>query len=198
MSDATQKRRLPWFARLAIAGAVLLFAWIVVRAFVIQPFSFPSSSMRPTLEEGSTVWARKWRYGLLAPLFGDGGPRRGDVVAFRGANGFDYIKRVVAVGGDRVAMRGGQIVLNGEPVPRRGDGTAAVAGREAERWVETLPDGTSYATLDMGPSVADDRQEVAVPEGHLFVMGDNRDNSADSRFDLGFVAVENVIGEVVP
>ena len=196
MSKTARERGLGWPARIGIAAAALAFGWIVLRSLVIDPVSLPSSSMQPTIEADTTAWVRKWRYGPLGRLLGDGGPRRGDVVMFRTSAGLNYVKRVVAVGGDTVRMEGGRPVLNGTPLVHRADGTEEVRGLSAERILETLPSGRSYATLDMGPSVVDDTQEWTVPEGHVFVMGDNRDGSDDSRLSMGFVPVENVIGDI--
>jgi len=148
-------------------------------------------------------------------------PARGDVVVFKAppGNSEDYIKRVIGLPGDTVQMRDGQVILNGRPVPHQrivdfvipvsgnyhcpADFQTDAGGKPACRYHafrETLPDGKSYTTLDRGPMVADDTDVYQVPAGHLFLMGDNRDNSEDSRFSqevggIGFVPLENVEGK---
>ena len=149
-------------------------------------------------------------------------PERGDVIVFRHpVNGQDFIKRVVGLPGDRVQMRGGRLFLNGEPVPLEPAGTfvetyepqgpmrgtpqcsngPVAPGEVCEkaRYVETLPGGRAHAVLDIGRRPTDDTAVYTVPEGHYFFMGDNRDNSTDSRVPqpfggVGFVPFENLIG----
>ena len=112
----------------------------------------------------------------------------------------DYIKRVVGLPGDRIQMRDGQLYINGEPVQREKVGEInnpdiTEVDRPVEVYRETLPNGVSYDTLDLSPNgIGDNTREFVVPAGHYFMMGDNRDNSADSRFSVGFVPAENLIG----
>ena len=150
-------------------------------------------------------------------------PERGDVVVFRHPRtGEDYIKRLIGLPGDTVEMRGGALYLNGQPVARQEDGLftelfleqgplrsvpQCLGGRavglggvcEKEQFVETLPDGATYRTLNIGTGPGDDKGPFEVPEGHFFFMGDNRDNSLDSRFSplgngVGMVPMKNLIG----
>lgn len=209
-----------------------LVAW-VVRSLIIAPFSIPSGSMLPTLMIGDYVTLAKWSYGysrfsfpLQFPPF-EGRilsdlPERGDVVVFRppGAEGQDFVKRVIALPGDTVEVRGGVPLLNGRPLDRRPvqpfamqvspnspcrvvpGGTQKLAAGQClyPAYRETLPGGPSFTVLDQvegGP--ADNFPAVRVPDGHLFLMGDNRDDSLDSRFapvegGIGFVPLENVVG----
>ncbi len=212
----------------------LLLAVLAFRVFVFSPFSIPSESMLPRLMNGDYLLAAKWPYGisrhslpfdlalpegrLLAAT-----PERGDIVIFKHpVDRRDYIKRVIGLPGDRVAVRGGEVVLNGARVARvraqdalvpvtpntgcawGGDIERAADGSEACRYGafrETLPGGgPSYRVLDFGRTGADDFAEVTVPEGALFVMGDNRDSSLDSRFPaspgegVGFVAQDLLVG----
>ncbi|WP_269932294.1 signal peptidase I [Aminobacter sp. HY435] len=194
-----------------IVQALLLA--LVIRTLLFQPFSIPSGSMRPTLLEGDYLFVTKWAYGYsryslpLSPnlfsgrIFGSD-PERGDVVVFKFPPNpsLDYIKRVVGLPGDRIQMKEGVLYINGTAVPREKVGQidnpdiTEVSG-PVDVYRETLPNGVSYDTLDLTPNgIGDDTREFVVPEGHFFMMGDNRDNSTDSRFNVGFVPAENLVG----
>jgi signal peptidase I len=193
----------------------LLLAVLAFRVFVFSPFSIPSESMLPRLMNGDYLLAAKWPYGFsrhslpFALPLPEGRvlartPERGDVVIFKHpVDGQEYIKRVIGVAGDRVAVIGGEVVLNGERVQRvpvpdvlvplsanttcaTGDILRRADGTEACRYTalnEILPGGRAYQVLDFGATQADGFAEVTVPPGRLFVMGDNRDSSMDSRFE---------------
>ena len=178
---------------------------LVVRTVAFQPFSIPSASMTQTLLVGDYLFVSKFSYGYsrysipFAPdIFGGGRilasePERGDVAVFRLPSDpkIDYIKRVVGLPGDRIRMEDGRLLINDQPVEREPAGEY-----EGVRvWKETLPNGVSYTTLDITDnSPADNTREFLVPEGHYFMMGDNRDNSNDSRMSVGFVPLENFVG----
>jgi signal peptidase I len=193
-----------------IVQALLLA--LVIRTFLFQPFSIPSGSMRPTLLEGDYLFVTKWAYGysrhslpfspdLFEGRIWDAAPERGDVAVFKYPPNpaLDYIKRVIGLPGDRIQMREGQLYINGEPVGRQKTGQIdnpdiTEVNRPVDVYRETLPNGVSYDTLDVTPNgISDDTREFVVPAGHYFMMGDNRDNSADSRV-FGFVPEENLVG----
>ena len=190
---------------------------LIIRTLLFQPFSIPSGSMRPTLLEGDYLFVTKWAYGysknslpFSPPLFSGrifgSDPKRGDVVVFKFPPNpsLDYIKRVIGLPGDRIQMRDGQLFINGEPVKREKVGQIdnpdiTEMNRPVDVYRETLPNGVSYDTLDLSPNaITDNTQEYVVPAGHYFMMGDNRDNSTDSRFPppsgVGFVPAENLVG----
>ena len=198
---------------ISVIVQALLIA-LVFRTFLFQPFSIPTGSMTPTLLIGDYLLVSKFTYGYsryslpLAPdlfegrVFADE-PERGDIAVFRLPSNprLDYIKRVIGLPGDTVQMRDGTLYLNGEAVPREPAGTYAVessfgAPIEVPVFVETLPNGVSYRTLDVDPNGrGDDTDLFTVPPGHYFMMGDNRDNSTDSRFSVGMVPFENFVGK---
>ena len=232
IEDAPKKETLGsflWFvARLVIA--VLIF-----RSFIFSPFTIPSESMLPTLRNGDYLVTAKWPYGFSKyslpgePELWDGRifaslPERGDVAVFKHpVTGEDYIKRVIGLPGDTVAMREGVVFLNGEALAKQPAGTADIPMSantscrseggividgticRYRQFRETLPSGKSYLTIDFGPVGPrlvedgmsglqtdssgqplridpDNTGAVVVPEGQLFLMGDNRDNSLDSRY----------------
>ena len=206
-----------WRETARIIVHALLLA-LVVRVFFYQPFNIPSGSMKSTLLVGDYLFVSKLSYGYsrysfpfgmnLFPgrLFGSE-PKRGDVAVFKlpRDNSTDYIKRVIGMPGDEVAMRGGVLYLNGQAIPKvkvddfttiEDDGPA----RRIPRYEETLPNGVKYLVLDAianGP--ADNAGPFKVPAGHYFMMGDNRDNSTDSReqsprYGVGYVPFENLVG----
>lgn len=189
------------------------------RIFLYQPFNIPSGSMTPTLVVGDYVLAAKYAYGYgrysfpFAPSFISGrfhaaDPAYGDVVIFRTPKdtAVDYVKRVVGLPGDRIQMRQGQLLLNDKPVTRlalkevaAGSVCGGEVGAKVKRWRETMPNGASYVTYDcVDNGYADNTEMYTVPSGHFFAMGDNRDNSTDSRFKsaMGFVPLDNLVGKV--
>lgn len=198
-----------------IAGIIAL----LIRTFLYQPFVIPSGSMYPTLMVGDFLFVNKFLYGYSHTAypfhvkFYDGRllgrtPKRGEIVVFNNPKDpeqKDYIKRCVGIPGDRIQMREGILHINGSPVTLEYVGMYTYVNEYGQldavkRYKETMPDGgPSYFILksfDFGTYRLDNTPEYIVPEGHLFMVGDNRDHSGDSRIEraVGFVDMKNVIG----
>lgn len=177
---------------------VLLFV-LVIRSFVFEPFRIPSGSMMPTLLQGDFIFVKKYAYGLRLPVLETkfietGEPERGDVVVFRLPSdpSINYIKRVVGLPGDVLSYRRHVLTVNGEIVPLEPHPHASPAD---PRFVEQLGERRHEILIADENHVSGDGTFV-VPEGHYFVMGDNRDNSRDSRF-LNAIPESNLVGEAV-
>ncbi len=188
---------------------------LVIRSLLFQPFNIPSGSMKATLLVGDYLFVSKFAYGYsrhsfpfsIVPIPGriwSAPPERGDVVVFKLPSDveIDYIKRVIGLPGDRIQMVGGLLHINGKPVKReRADDYVMpdAFGRlvSVRQYRETLPEGRSFYTLKLSENGYLDNTEVyQVPPGHYFMMGDNRDNSQDSRVlnAVGYVPFENLVG----
>ncbi|POF28982.1 signal peptidase I [Roseibium marinum] len=196
-----------------IVQALLLA--LIVRTFLFQPFNIPSGSMKDTLLIGDYLFVSKYSYGYsrfsfpfgLGPFSGRvfaSNPERGDVAVFKlpTDTSIDYIKRVIGLPGDTIQVIDGVVQINGEPVKRERiddyiEQSPSGVVRRVPRFRETLPNGVSYDTLDLTTrGQLDNTREYKVPEGHYFMMGDNRDNSIDSRVlsRVGYVPFDNFMG----
>lgn len=188
---------------------------VVIRSFLFEPFRIPSGSMYPTLEVGDYLFVSKYTYGYsrysfpagIIPFKGriwESMPQRGDIVVFKFPvdNKTDFIKRVIGLPGDTVEVRRGRLYINDKIVERESVGKYMVdefviRPENYTEYTETLPEGFKHNILEVSdyePQV-DNTTKVTVPEGHIFVMGDNRDRSDDSRVSVGFVPVENLVGK---
>jgi signal peptidase I len=212
-----------------------ILAWIL-RSLIVAPFSIPSGSMLPTMMIGDYLFVSKWPYGYSKVSFPFGfpsfngrifgsTPERGDIVVFLGPEDADVVKRVIGIPGDTVAVEGGQVILNGKPIPRERieDAVIEISPNSPCRVVqpavamtrqmadgaqgcvypayrETLPNGRRYTVLDQTDAgFGDSFAPITVPQGALFLMGDNRDDSLDSRYrveagGMGFVPIDRVVG----
>ena len=191
---------------------------IGIRTVAFEPFNIPSGSMIPTLLVGDYLFVSKFSYGysrhsipFSPPLFKgrimERSPERGDVIVFKLPRDgrTDYIKRLIGLPGDRVQMREGRLWINDKEVPREALPPVMIDSgygftRNVQRYKETFPNGRQFVTYDFGPDgEVDNTQTFVVPEGHYFFMGDNRDNSLDSRvpseMGVGFVPAENLVGK---
>ncbi len=188
---------------------------LVLRVLLFQPFTIPSGSMIPNLLIGDYIIVSKYSYGYskhsipFSPAIFNGrilerSPERGDIAVFKFPPNprIDYIKRVIGLPGDKIQVLNGQVFLNDKPLKMdEQPQDPADAYGSIKTFLETLPDGRSYVTRDMGPDSQTDSTPIfIVPEGHYFMMGDNRDNSQDSRVDqaqdgVGYVPAENLVGK---
>jgi signal peptidase I len=250
--EAPPEKKESWWSFIRFL-LILFVATLFVRSCVVAPFSIPSGSMLPNLMIGDYLFVSKWPYGYSRYSFPfgiirfDGRlmgslPARGDIAVFRypGPRDEDFVKRVIGLPGDRIELRGGHLILNGQPTGREriadfivpvsenspcrplgGDARAIndANGKPAcsyPRYRETLPDGRSYEIIDqiiatpercatmpaVDPCRADNFAQIVVPEGHVFVMGDNRDDSLDGRFPVsqngvGLLPLENLQGRAL-
>jgi signal peptidase I len=209
----------PWWVEYSISFFPVILLVFLLRSFLVEPFKIPSSSMVPTLLVGDFILVNKFTYGIRLPVINReiiemGKPQRGDVMVFRYPEdpSLDYIKRVVGVPGDHVEYRNKRLSVNGKPVPLRqvNDYLSRERMQFSRRFIETL-NGVGHEILleeEVQTSMLPGRSfpfagncnynidglACTVPPGHYFMMGDNRDNSSDSRV-WGFVPDRNIVGK---
>lgn len=192
---------------LIVAGVIAL----LIRHFIFEPFRIPSESMVPTLQVGDHIFVNKFTYGVTVPFtrlrfLQYHTPQRGDVIVFINDKdkGKDYIKRVIGLPGDKIEMRGETVLINGQPLPLQAQGeyeyvsTDGISRTQAH-YREMIPQREHAVLYKYEPGR--DLQRFSylpahVPEDHYFVMGDNRDNSSDSRY-WGFVPMANIKGRAI-
>jgi len=213
MSVATEKQAKGGLGETVKIVIQALILALVVRTILFQPFNIPSGSMKSTLLVGDYLFVSKYAYGysrfslpfgldLFSGRLWSTPPKRGDIVVFKlpRDNSTDYIKRVVGLPGDRIQVKGGILFINDAEVKRVPVDTFDDGGVRYARYRETLPNGVSYLVLDRDANGMEDNTQVfEVPPDHYFMMGDNRDNSTDSRVPptsggVGYVPFENLVG----
>ncbi|MFN3598483.1 MAG: signal peptidase I [Aquificaceae bacterium] len=176
-----------WLKELAVVITVVL----LIRAFLVQAYNIPSGSMKPTLLVGDFILVNKLVYRLSEP-------HRGDIVVFKWPinPSIDFIKRIIGMPGDIIEVKGERVLINGQELPLRFVGKVEEDGKEKLIYEEVLPNGIKHkiALYEYPFMFRKDLDPVKIPEGYYFVMGDNRDNSEDSRY-WGLLPRENIVGK---
>ena len=195
--------------------SLAVFIALLIRSFIAEPFNIPSGSMKPNLLVGDFIFVSKWSYGYSKHSlpFSMGWsdkklfsriPNRGDVVVFKNPedNRTDYIKRVIGLPGDKIRIKNGQIIINDKLIFRKRvddfiDNDNNVSQKRNRKYLEYF-ENFQIEVLDlMDNGIVDNTKLYTVPDSHFFVMGDNRDNSQDSRFDstIGYIPFSNLVGK---
>tara|TARA_B110000116_G_C16795569_1_gene566453 strand:+ start:2370 stop:3098 length:729 start_codon:yes stop_codon:yes gene_type:complete len=197
----------------SISFAVLIA--LLIRSFLAEPFNIPSGSMKPNLLIGDFIFVSKWSYGyskhslpfsipIIPKKFFSSLPNRGDIVVFKTPqdNRTDYIKRVIGLPGDKIQIINGQININGNLILRKKNEDFIDIDKKGKkkriRKYKEFFYNNEIETIDlMDNGIVDNTALYIVPDGHFFVMGDNRDNSQDSRFTnvVGYIPIENLVGK---
>lgn len=201
--------------RVIIVGVVLA---VLLRLFVFEKFRIYSVSMLPTIHSGEWDFVTKYNYGYSrysfpfknslpeGKRFGAAQPQHGDVIVFKSTRKrekWPYVKRVIALPGDTVKIENGRLILNGVLVERENAGGFEYEDRRGRlyifnQYIETLPNGVKHKIIELSDEEPlDNTKEITIPEGYYFFMGDNRDQSEDSRGSLGLIPFENLIGKAI-
>lgn len=200
-----QAIKMPWYMDYARSFFPILLIVFLLRSFTFEPFRIPTPSLEPTLLEGDFILVNKFDYGIRLPVihqkvFGSGKPERGDIIVFRWPPNpsVNFIKRVIGVPGDRISYINKELTVNGIKVPQTFVQDKMVDDDVGASWkaVENDEDllGIKHHIYINPDRTSRDYENIVVPEGMYFVMGDNRDDSADSRF-WGFVPDKNIVGK---
>lgn len=214
-TNAKPEKKKETFGEMILSLVTMILIALLFRSVAFEPFHIPSGSMLSTLYEGDYIFVNKFAYGYSRYSFpfspnlfegrtSDRIPERGEVLVFRKPTNtkIDYIKRVIGLPGDTIQMKHGRLYINGEMVDQTRRGEARIPDERGNwnnvpMYEEVLPGGRHHIVLDdIKESMADNTDVYTVPPGHLFMMGDNRDHSQDSRFldEVGYVPIENVVG----
>ncbi|MEY3196932.1 MAG: preprotein translocase subunit SecF [Pseudomonadota bacterium] len=215
MIDEQKKKPISWPEEIKSLLFIGLIA-LLIRTFIMEPFYVPTGSMRTTILEGDYIFGTKYDYGyskysflFFTPEFMKGRilasePKRGDIVIMRPPHDMEsrYIKRLIGMPGDKIQILGGLLYINDKAIQREFIGNFTNEdGRIFKRYLETLPNGVQYNAQYLPEDMKkrydflDNTKAFIVPEGHYFFMGDNRNESKDSRSELGFVPSENLIAK---
>jgi signal peptidase I len=212
--NLSQRDPEPWYLDYARSFFPVLLIVFILRAFIAEPFRIPSGSMLPTLEVGDFILVNKYDYGIRLPIVHKkilpvNNPERGDIMVFRypGDNTTNYIKRVIGIPGDTVEYRNKALYINGQLIETKQDGSYMPYSKtgklqEHERLTQLIPsvdlsssdDKVSFSILHDPSRYSSRNRVMVVPQGHYFMLGDNRDHSQDSRF-WGLVPDENIVGK---
>lgn len=204
------------WSELAKTAIIAFLLALLIRSFLYEPFNIPSGSMLPTLQIGDYLFVSKRDYGYSRYSFPFGVmpitdriwssrlPARGDIIVFKlpSDNKTDYIKRIVGLPGDKIQTINGRLYINGQIVPREPAGYKRIENGTGQpitvmHYIETLPDGVMHSIYEQSDAEGlDNAGPFHVPGGHYFAMGDNRDNSQDSRVQslVGYIPLRNIVG----
>lgn len=214
-APSTQKDPDSW-SELAKTAAIAFLLAVLIRSFLYEPFNIPSGSMLPTLQVGDYLFVSKRDYGYskysfpfgIMPIenriWSSAAPTRGDIIVFKlpTDNRTDYIKRIVGLPGDKIQTINGRLYINNKMIPREAVRYERVENGFGQkitvmRYIETLPGGVMHSIYEESDAEElDNTGPFTVPEGHYFAMGDNRDNSRDSRVQnlVGYIPLRNIVG----